>query len=120
MYVSVRGWIEVRHEQWDVFKRIVASHGPERYAAGFVFPSGFSWSLPVCYAADVREWAVKPLRWLVAELARMEPVDEDLDMPAGFFLLSDERQQSFSWTVRDGQVIDGPAPAELRWLGERP
>jgi hypothetical protein len=59
------------------------------------------------------------LREQVTELARLEPTDDDLDMPAGFFLLSDERQQSTSWTVRDGQVIEARGPAELRWFAER-
>ncbi|UOZ06811.1 hypothetical protein [Amycolatopsis sp. WQ 127309] len=46
--------------------------------------------------------------------------DDDLDRPVGFFLLSDERQRSTSWTVRDGEVADTVAPAELRWFAERP
>jgi hypothetical protein len=59
-------------------------------------------------------------RQLVTELAQLEPVDGDLDMPVGFFLSSDERKQSTSWTIRDGMVIETPAPAELRWFAERP
>jgi hypothetical protein len=50
----------------------------------------------VFYGGDLRESAVASFRDLVAELARLAPVDEDLDIPAGFFLLSDERQQSTS------------------------
>jgi hypothetical protein len=63
---------------------------------------------------------VESFRQLVAELAQLDPVDEDLDMPVGFFLLSDERQQSTSWTIRDGTVVETRAPAELHWFAERP
>ncbi|MEV6270913.1 hypothetical protein AB0L64_27370 [Kribbella sp. NPDC051936] len=121
MYVAVRGWLEVDHKQRQQVEQIVAKYGQHAYAGGWAFPvKPFNWTLYVFYGGDIRESAVASFRELVAELARLAPVDEDLDMPAGFFLLSDERQQSTSWTIRDGQLIETLAPAELRWFGERP
>lgn len=121
MYVSVRGWLEFNHEQREQVERILAKHGDDAYAGGWALPvRPFNWTLYVFYGGNIRELAVASFREQVAELARLGPVDDDLDMPAGFFLLSDERQQSTSWTVRDGLVVDALAPTELRWFAERP
>ncbi|MEV0285587.1 hypothetical protein AB0H36_15860 [Kribbella sp. NPDC050820] len=121
MYVAVRGWLEVDHKQREQVEQTVAAYGRDGYAGGWAFPvKPFNWTLYVFYGGDIRESAVASFRDLVAELARLAPVDEDLDMPAGFFLLSYERQQSTSWTIRDGQLIETLAPAELRWFAERP
>jgi hypothetical protein len=121
MYVAVRGWLEVDHAQRQQVERILAEYGEDAYAGGWAFPGKpFNWTLYVFYGGDIRESAVASLREQVAELARLEPVDADLDMPVGFFLLSDERQRSTSWTVRDGQVLEARAPAGLHWFAERP
>jgi hypothetical protein len=121
MYVAVRGWLEVDHKQREQVEQIVARHGQDAYPGGWAFPvKPFNWTLYVFYGGDIRESAVAPFRDLVAELARLAPVDEDLDMPDGFFLLSDERQQATAWTIRDGKLIETLAPAELRWFAERP
>ena len=121
MYVAVRGWLEVDHKQRGHVEQVVARYGQDAYPGGWAFPvKAFNWTLYVFYGGDIRESAVASFRDLVAELARLAPVDEDLDMPAGFFLLSDERQQSTSWTIRDGQLIETLAPAELHWFAERP
>lgn len=121
MYVAVRGWIEVDHKQRQQVEQILARYSQDSYASGWAFPTKpFNWRLYVFYGGDIRESAVASFREQVAEVARLEPVDDDLDMPAGFFLLSDERQQSTSWTIRDGQLIETLAPAELHWLAERP
>lgn len=121
MYVAVRGWLEVDHKQRQQVERIVAKYSQGIYAGGWAFPTQpFNWTLSVFYGGDIRESAVASFREQVAELARLDPVDDDLDMPAGFFLLSDERQQSTSWTIRDGLVVESLAPAELHWFAERP
>ncbi|WP_033442026.1 hypothetical protein [Saccharothrix sp. NRRL B-16314] len=120
MYVAVRGWIEFDHGQRPLVEEIVSGHG-DGYAGGWAFPAApFNWTAYVFFGGDIREAAVASLRDRVAELARLDPVDDDLDMPAGFFLLSDERQRSVAWTVRDGRVVETPAPAELRWFARRP
>ena len=121
MYVAVRGWLEIDDEQRTAAERIIARHQDGFYSGGWTFPvKPFNWSLYLFYGGDIREVSVGWLYEQVAELARMDPVDEDNDMPAGFFLLSDERQRSFSWTIRDAQVIESVAPAELHWFAHRP
>lgn len=119
MYVAVRGWLEVDHQQRHQVEEIIARHSHDTYSGGWAFPvRPFNWGLYVFYGGDIRESALAWFRDQLAELARLDPVD-DLDMPAGFFLLSDERQQSTSWIIRDGLVTETPAPAELHWFAER-
>jgi len=48
-------------------------------------------------------------------MAALPPADDDGDMPAGLFVISDERAAVSVWEVRDGMVRDRPAP-ELTWL----
>jgi hypothetical protein len=48
-------------------------------------------------------------------MAALPPADEDGDMPAGLFVISDERAAVSVWEVRGGTVRDRPAP-ELSWL----
>ncbi|WP_326959016.1 hypothetical protein [Amycolatopsis sp. NBC_01286] len=121
MYVAVRGWLEFDHGQREQVERTLAEHRDDQYAGGWAFPARpFNSTLYVFYGGDIREQAVASFREQVAELARLNPVDDDLDRPVGFFLLSDERQGSTSWTIRDGEVADTVAPADLRWFAERP
>ncbi|MFI6101391.1 hypothetical protein ACIA8G_38085 [Lentzea sp. NPDC051213] len=121
MYVAVRGWLEFDQEQLAQVEEVLAKYSHDPYAGGWALPSKpFNWTLYVFYGGDIRESAVSSFREQVAELARMEPVDDDLDMPVGFFLLTDERKQSTSWTVRAGGVAETLAPQELRWFAERP
>jgi hypothetical protein len=47
-------------------------------------------------------------------------ISEAWGMPAGFFLLSDERQRSTAWTIRDAGLLESAAPQELRWFAQRP
>jgi len=120
-YVSVRGWLEINHEQREPAQRIIDAQGDDLYAGGWAFPNRpFNWSLYLFYGGDIREQGVGWLREQVGVLARMPPVDDDGDMPAGFFLLDHEDGTSWGWTVRDGRVTDGPTPAELRWFAGRP
>jgi hypothetical protein len=121
MYIAVRGWFEFDHKQRQQVEQIVAKSSQDPYSGGWAFPAQpLNWTLYVFYGGDIRESSVASFREQVAELAQLRPVDDDLDMPAGFFLLSDERQQSTSWTIRDGQVIETQAPDELHWLARRP
>jgi len=121
MYVAVRGWLEFNHEQQEQVERTLAKYRDDAYAGGWAIPARpFNWTLYVFYGGDIRESAATSFREQVAELARLNPADDDGDMPVGFFLLSDERQQSTSWTVRDGLVIDTSAPKELHWFARRP
>ncbi|MFI9818691.1 hypothetical protein [Saccharothrix variisporea] len=114
MYVAVRGWLEFDHSQRPRVEEVLGGSG------GWAWPTHpFGWTLYLLYGGDLRESAVGALRAQVDELARLEPADADGDMPAGFFLLSDERQQSTTWIIRDGSVIDAPAPAELHWFAQR-
>lgn len=120
MYVAVRGWLEVDHRQRQQVEQVIARYSDDTYSGGWAFPvRPFNWGLYVFYGGDIRESAVGWFREQLAELARLDPVDDDMDMPVGFFLLSDERQRSISWTVRDGLVVEAPAPAELHWFAER-
>lgn len=121
MYVAVRGWLELAHEQRGDVERIIEEHRHDHYSTGWAFPAKpFNWSLYVFYGGDIREQAVPWLREQIARIAALDPIDEDNDRPAGFFLLGDERQNSTTWTIRDGRLTESPAPAELRWLAERP
>lgn len=121
MYVSIRGWIEVDHQQRPQIERVIAEHRHEMYSGGWAFPSAaFNWRFYVFYGGDVRESAVGWLREQVAEIARLPPVDDDGDRPVGFFLLGDERQQSAAWTIRDGRLDEVTAPSELGWLTQQP
>jgi hypothetical protein len=120
MYVSVRGWIELAHEQRGEVERIIDADR-NHYSTGWAFPAKpFNWTLYVFYGGDIREQDVPWLRHRVDRIAALDPVDEDGDLPAGFFLLDDERQHPVGWTIRDGRVTESPAPAELRWFAERP
>lgn len=121
MYVSVRGWLELDHRQRPQVERIIDAHRDGFYSGGWAFPAApFNWSLYVFYGGDLRESAIGWLRDQVSELARVPPVDDDQDQPAGLFLLSDERQTSALWTVRDGRLDETPAPPQLRWFAQRP
>ena len=120
MYMAVRGWLEFGHQQRHRVEQTLARYSQDAYASGWAFPARpFNWTLYVFYGGDIRESAVASLREQVAELARLGPVDDDGDMPVGFFLLTDERRQSKSWTIREGLVVETLAPAELHWFAER-
>ena len=54
-------------------------------------------------------------RTISGRLAALPPADEDGDMPAELFVISDERAAVSVWEVRDGIVRDRPAP-ELSWV----
>jgi hypothetical protein len=120
MYVAVRGWLEFDDKLTQQVEQTLAKFSLDDYAGGWTLPlRPFNGTLYVFYGGDIRESAVTSLHERVAELARLGTADQDLDMPVGFFLLGDERQQSASWTVRTGLVVETPAPAELRWFAER-
>jgi hypothetical protein len=121
MYVAVRGWLEVDHRQRPEVEQIIRAHDDGQYSGGWAFPAApFNWTLYVFYGGDLRESGVDWLRDQVSELARLTPVDADEDLPAGFFLLSDERQRSTAWTIRDGTLAEAPAPPGLHWFAHRP
>jgi hypothetical protein len=48
-------------------------------------------------------------------MAALPAVDDDGGLPAGLFVISDERAAVSVWEVRDGIVRDRPAP-ELSWV----
>lgn len=119
MYVSVRGWLEVDPDQRAAVQRIIDDHH-DHYSGGWGFPAApFNWSLYLFYGGDIRESAVGWLREQVLELATLPPVDDDADMPVGFFLLTDERQGTTAWTIRDGRIDEADPPDALRWLAHR-
>lgn len=113
----MRGWLEFNHSQRPQLEEVLARSSDDLLNGGWAWPSRpFTWTPYLRYGGNVREGAVVTVR----EWARLDPGTSDGDMPAGFFLLSDERQQSAWWTARDGAVIDVPAPDELHWFARRP
>jgi hypothetical protein len=121
MYVSVRGWLEVDRQQGQQVEKVIDRHRHDLYSGGWAFPAApFNWTLYVFYGGDLRESELGWFRDQLSELATLPPVDDDLDLPAGLFLLSDERQTSTLWTVRNGQVDETPAPPDLHWFALRP
>jgi hypothetical protein len=48
-------------------------------------------------------------------MAALPPADDDRDMPAGLFVISDERAAVSVWEVRDEAIRDRPAPG-LLWV----
>ncbi|MBL7252778.1 hypothetical protein [Paractinoplanes lichenicola] len=119
MYASVRGWLEIDWEQRDEAERIITSHPHDLYAGGWAFPRApFNWTLYLFYGGDIRQGEVSWLYGIVEELARMTPVDEDLDWPRGLFMVTAEgREGAETWQVREAAVTRVPA-AGLSWLGE--
>ncbi|USX51645.1 hypothetical protein [Lentzea sp. HUAS12] len=110
MYVGVRGWLEFAQEQRAAVEEVLAAHRHDPYSDGWSVPvRPFNWTLYVSYGGDVRESSVDWLRSQVAELARLR--DSEGDAPAGFFLLTDERERATAWFVKDGAVREGAAPA---------
>jgi hypothetical protein len=118
MYASVRGWIEVDHEQRGAVEKIIEWNRDGHYSGGWGFPSApFNWSLYVFYGGDIREGGLPWLREQVTQMAALPPIDDDGDRPRGLFLVTDERGNADVWQIRDGSLSDRPAP-ELSWLGE--
>jgi hypothetical protein len=116
MYVSVRGWLEVAHEQRRVVESVIAAASGGLYSGGWAFPAKpFNWSLYVFYGGDIRESAVQWLREQVSQIAALPPVDADGDMPLGLFVLSDERGNVSTWQIRDGHLREQSAP-QLGWV----
>jgi hypothetical protein len=116
MYVSARGWLEADHGQRKAIEAIIEAVHDDLYSGGWAFPvRPFNWSLYVFYGGDIRQSGVPWLRNQVSLIAALPPENDDGDMPAGFFVLTDERGDLTAWEVRDGQVHDRPAP-ELTWL----
>ena len=86
------------------------------YSGGWAFAERpFNWALYVFYGGDIREAELPWLRAQVESIAALPPPDDDGDMPAGLFVISDERAAVSVWEVRDGIVRDRPAP-ELLWV----
>lgn len=116
MYVSVRGWVEVDHKQRSAVEAVIAEANHDLYSGGWGFPRApFNWQLYVFYGGDLREAELPWLRDQVIRLAALPPIDDDADLPAGVFVLSDERGTVAVWEIRDGAVHDRAAP-ELVWL----
>jgi hypothetical protein len=118
-YTSVRGWIEIDFKQREAAEELIERHRHELYSGGWAFPSApFNWTLYLFYGGDIRRHEVPWLREQIEELAVMSPVDEDNDMPRGYFLLTaDEREGAQAWQIRDGRLKESPAPG-LSWMGE--
>ncbi|MFI7547861.1 hypothetical protein [Actinoplanes sp. NPDC049599] len=117
MYTSVRGWMEINFQQREAAEEIVERHRHELYSGGWAFPSApFNWTLYLFYGGDIRQGEVPWLREQIEQLAAMPPVNEDNDMPTGFFLLTaDEREEADAWQIRDGRLDHLPAPS-LDWM----
>jgi hypothetical protein len=116
MYASVRGWLQVDHKQREAAESLIAAAHHDLYSGGWGFPSRpFNWPLYVFYGGDPREGYLPWLREQVSGLAALPPVDDDGDMPAGLFVISDERAAVYVWEVRDGMVHERPSP-ELAWV----
>ena len=118
MYTSARGWLEMSFEQRSAAEEIIARHHDDPYSGGWNFPSApFNWSLYLFYGGDLRDEELPWLRTQIAEIAALPPVDDDGDRPAGLFVMTDERGESFTWQVRDGSVAQQSASC-LSWLAE--
>lgn len=118
MFIAVRGWLELDFGQRQAAEQIIEEHEEGLYSGGWAFPrEPFNWTLFLFYGGNLRELSVPWLRDQVALLAALPPVDEDEDRPRGFFLLSDELGNAWSWHVRDGAVHDTPAD-QLAWLDD--
>ena len=117
IYASVRGWLEAGHRQRAAIEEVIAASRHDLYSGGWAFPERpFNWTLYVFYGGDIKNEAGLPwLRQQVEAVAALPPVDDDGDMPAGLFAVTDERGTVRAWEVRDGAVRDRPAP-ELAWL----
>ncbi len=74
----------------------------------------FNWSLYIFYGGDLRASGLPWLRAQISQIADLPPVDDDGDMPIGFFLLTDELSTVTAWEIHGGSVHDRPAP-ELAW-----
>jgi hypothetical protein len=116
MYASVRGWVELGTKQRGAAEEIIERDRQDPYSNGWIFAAPFSWTQYLLYAGDIREAAVGWLRAQVVLLAGLPAIDDDGDRPAGFFLITDERDNTTTWHVRDGSLHEQPAP-ELSWLG---
>jgi hypothetical protein len=115
MYVSVRGWLQVDHKQRSAVESIIAAARKEMYSGGWGFPaSPFNWWLYVFYGGDIREAELPWQRDQLSDMAALQPVDEDSDMPIGLFVLTDERAAVNVWEISSGEVSDRSAP-ELAW-----
>ena len=116
MYVSVRGWLEVDHEQREAVEAVIAAAHRDLYSGGWAFPPRpFNWTLYVFYGRDIREAELPWLHEQVNSIAVLHPPDEDGDMPVGLFVVSDEGAAVSVWEIRGGLVRDRPAP-ELGWV----
>lgn len=117
MFASVRGWVELMHDQRAAAEHVIQRNRHDLYSGGWAFPAEpFNWSLYVFYGGDVRGHEVPWLRSQVEQLAAFPP-DEDGDRPRGLFVVTDERGGAETWQVRDGEVTVYPAP-EYAWLAE--
>jgi hypothetical protein len=116
MYASVRGWLEADRRQRKAVQAVIEAARRDLYSGGWAFPEQpFNWALYVFYGGDIRETELPWLLKQVESMAALPPVDEDGDMPAGMFAISDERAAVRVWEVRNGVVHGRPAP-ELSWV----
>ena len=110
MYVSVRGWIEVAPAQRAAVEKIIADAEDGFYSGGWGFPRApFNWSLSVFHGGDVREEALDWLRGQLMQIAALDPVDEDGDLPVGLLILTDERGSVTAWEIDAGVLRARPA-----------
>lgn len=121
MWVAVQGWIQLSTEQQRaeaqaILDEALTSSGDAR---GWVFAAPGQ-SIYLLYARDIREQALPDLKAVVERLALVTPEEIDGDVAEGYFLVGDERGQSWLWTVRDRAVVVTDAPEQLRWLAQRP
>ncbi|MEJ3656591.1 hypothetical protein WEH80_26850 [Actinomycetes bacterium KLBMP 9759] len=114
MYVSVRGWLEIDRGQRDEVRGVIENHRGRTCAERWIFPESTGSGYCIFYGASLREGCEVELRALIAEVARLPRLDAFFDdRPAGQFLLSDERQQSWMWVVHKGAIHDVSPPTAL-------
>jgi hypothetical protein len=67
MFVSVRGWLQVDHQQREAAESIIAAAHQDLYSGGWGFPvRPFNWSLYVFYGGDIKE---AELPWLRSQVS---------------------------------------------------
>jgi hypothetical protein len=66
-------------------------------------------------SGDIREAELPWLREQAQGMAALPPADDDAGLPAGLFVISDERAAVSVWEVRDGSVHGRAAP-ERSWV----
>ncbi|BCL30242.1 hypothetical protein ACFFS2_36180 [Streptomyces aurantiacus] len=118
VYVSIRGWIECDPKQLDSLKNIIAEHSDNAYSGGWGFPAQpFNWTSYAFYGGDLQVADVPWLRNQLAEMAALQPGDEDESQVEGLFLVTHEVDGLTEWQIRDGGLYEVPGSEGHAYLG---